>query len=343
MKKILIPLLGLTVVATLVTGQYNQGSYNIPGSGVATNVVNIFTTNQNIVLVNLTNSDTVGLSMSNSTAATTNLQQNSPSLRWAGNGFKTTATAGSQPVYFDSYVVPVQGAANPTALWTLGSNINGGALANLLTYGSDGSITMTGTGKILGPAQTVMNGVLSVRVNGLSAEGYNIGVGSGSLVFAGVETDGTGYANSFIMNSAGGYAFSSEVSDATLGGLRGAGDTIMLRRSAGIVGFQGIYTSNNVVCVGISSATNGFATYTNSAVASSAITFPASDANWTNTFGINITLYIDNSGVTGTTTSKNGQQIFSSLLGDVTLLFKPGDYFSTHYTVGTPTARWEPR
>lgn len=89
--------------------------------------------------------------------------------------------------------------------------------------------------------------------------------------------------------------------------------------------------------------TNGIASTLNSAKASTAITFPNTTVNWTNTLGTNIVLYINTAGVTGTTTSKNGQQIFSTLVGDMTLLFKPGDYFAVAYTVGTPTARWEPQ
>lgn len=87
----------------------------------------------------------------------------------------------------------------------------------------------------------------------------------------------------------------------------------------------------------------GFATLTNAAVAPASITFPATTVPWTNTFGINITLFIDNNTVTGTAVSLNGQQIFSGLTSDLPLAMKPGDYFSETYTVGTPTARWTPR
>jgi hypothetical protein len=82
---------------------------------------------------------------------------------------------------------------------------------------------------------------------------------------------------------------------------------------------------------------------TSNAVASASITFPNTTVNWTNPVNMPIILYIDNSGVTGSLVKKNGQQVFSSLVGDVTLHLKPGDYFSETYTVGTPSARWEPQ
>lgn len=97
------------------------------------------------------------------------------------------------------------------------------------------------------------------------------------------------------------------------------------------------------VFLGTTTATNGFITVTNSAQTLSAITFPLTTVKWTNNFGMNIVLYIDNSGVTGTSVSKNNQQIFSSLVGDMTICLKPGDYFAVAYTLGTPVARWEPQ
>jgi len=74
------------------------------------------------------------------------------------------------------------------------------------------------------------------------------------------------------------------------------------------------------------------------------ISFPNTTVNWTNLFGIPIVLYVDNTGVTGTVIKKNGQQIFGTVFAtDYSLEFKPLDYFSETYTVGTPTARMEPR
>lgn len=112
---------------------------------------------------------------------------------------------------------------------------------------------------------------------------------------------------------------------------------------SGKVGINIKAPSQTLDVLGNVRAANGFITVSNAAVAPASITFPSSTVPWTNTFGINIALYIENSGVTGSAISKNGQQIFSSLVGDTTLLFKPGDYFSETYTLGTPTARWEPR
>ena len=91
------------------------------------------------------------------------------------------------------------------------------------------------------------------------------------------------------------------------------------------------------------SATNGFVSSASNTLALTAISFPATTVNWTNTFGKNIMLFIDNTGVTGTAAYINGSQIFGSILPiDITIPLQPGEYFSETYTVGTPTAKWKP-
>jgi len=76
------------------------------------------------------------------------------------------------------------------------------------------------------------------------------------------------------------------------------------------------------------------------AVAPFAITFPATTVNWTNLTGGTITLFIDNTGVTGTATKLNGTTIYASTVLDVQLTLKPNDYFSETYTLGTPTGKF---
>lgn len=88
-----------------------------------------------------------GLQLENPTAAFSGLQQYSPSLRWVAQGFKTAATAGSQPVAFRQYVQPVQGVANPTANLLIDVSINNGAFTNLATFSSFG-LALTTQGAI---------------------------------------------------------------------------------------------------------------------------------------------------------------------------------------------------
>lgn len=78
----------------------------------------------------------------NTTAAAAGAQQYSGAIHQGGQGWKTNATAATQAVDFRSYVIPVQGAANPSGNWTLESSINGGAYANGLTYDTAGSMAL---------------------------------------------------------------------------------------------------------------------------------------------------------------------------------------------------------
>lgn len=77
-------------------------------------------------------------------------------------------------------------------------------------------------------------------------------------------------------------------------------------------------------------------------LAPSAITFPATTVNWTNTTGRTVSVFIDNSGVTGSATKINGTQVYSSLVGDIFFILQPNETFSETYTIGTPSGKIKP-
>ena len=85
--------------------------------------------------------DTSGTWLANNTAAAVGAQQVSPSTTWEGQGWKTTATAASQSVKFQAYVLPVQGSTAPSGTWNLQAAIAGGAYSNTLTVSSAGLLT----------------------------------------------------------------------------------------------------------------------------------------------------------------------------------------------------------
>lgn len=82
---------------------------------------------------------TDGLVLQNTTAAAAGAQQWSPRLHLIGQGWKTTATAGSQTVDWIAEVQPVQGAANPTSNLVFSTSVNGGAYAQILTLNTSGA------------------------------------------------------------------------------------------------------------------------------------------------------------------------------------------------------------
>lgn len=98
---------------------------------------------------------TDGLVMQNLTAAAAGAQQMSPRLRFDGFGYATDAGGSSQEVSFINELLPVQGAAAPTAnlLWKYA--VNGGAYSTQMALDSAGALTTAGgitTGNAIGLA-----------------------------------------------------------------------------------------------------------------------------------------------------------------------------------------------
>lgn len=113
-----------------------------------------------------------GAALINTTAATSVNQCSSPSMVWAGQGWKTNATAGSQPVEFRAFVLPAQGTANPTATWVLQSSINGAAWVDAISITHSGQISSnSGLIQNCGTTSTFIaaNGFLHFRANNFAA------------------------------------------------------------------------------------------------------------------------------------------------------------------------------
>jgi hypothetical protein len=89
----------------------------------------------------ITQTLTSGTWYQNNTAASASLQQISPSVVFEGQGWKTTATAASQSVRFQQYVLPVLAAAAPGGNFLIQVSINGGAFVTALTLSSGGLLT----------------------------------------------------------------------------------------------------------------------------------------------------------------------------------------------------------
>ncbi len=98
--------------------------------------------------IGVSQADVYGLTLSNTTAAAAGVQQYSPAIKWSGRGWKTNATAASQAVDFRAYVVPVQGAANPTGYLTFEAAINGGSYSEIFRADSAGALFIQGTKKV---------------------------------------------------------------------------------------------------------------------------------------------------------------------------------------------------
>jgi hypothetical protein len=111
-------------------------------------------------------SDAYGILLKNGTAAAAGAQQESPAIVFAGNGWKTTATAASQDVRFRLSTTPVQGTTAPTGLFTLENSINAGAYTTANTFSSIGTIGF-GANSGMGIGSTLANTTFSSGGGGM--------------------------------------------------------------------------------------------------------------------------------------------------------------------------------
>ncbi len=127
----------------------------------------------------ITQTNTSGLSLVNTTPATVGVQQISPAIRWTGQGWKTNATATSQAVEFQAYVLPVQGTANPTGVWKLQSSIDGGAYSDIFTVTSSGAVVSAGSLTVTGGLAA--NGGILAGVSGYGTSGQVLKSNGGGI------------------------------------------------------------------------------------------------------------------------------------------------------------------
>jgi len=120
------------------------GGWATTGATALTGAVDIQGTTTNTIKYSFpslgtTLTDGAGLWLQNTTAAASGLQQISPMLTLEGRGWKTNATAASQPVKTSTYVLPVQGTINPTLEHVIAGSINGAAYGNMARFVYDGT------------------------------------------------------------------------------------------------------------------------------------------------------------------------------------------------------------
>lgn len=128
---------GATTNYGLIVG--SPGERN--GFGILTPSANVDINNQAIGQTQL---NSLGLALTNNTAALVAAQQFSPAIRWHGSGWKTNATAGSQTVDFRAYVKPIQGGSAPSGQLRFDSSIAGGAYGLVFAIGNNGELAAGG-------------------------------------------------------------------------------------------------------------------------------------------------------------------------------------------------------
>jgi len=127
--------------------QYNNsGAFGGIGSATFDGTIPI-----TLTLTPASNTYATGLLLTDTTTApSTGNQQYSPSAIFHGSGWKTTATAGAQPVDMRLTLVPVQGVNSPTSFLEIGGQINNAGYTTLWKFVNDAA----SSGQLLGPADS---------------------------------------------------------------------------------------------------------------------------------------------------------------------------------------------
>lgn len=118
----------------------NSGEVGI-GTSTPSSKLDVTTTE-----LGVTQTTTSGLALVNTTDAAAGAQQISPAIRWRGNGWKTTATAASQPVDFRSYVYTYQGTSAPNGMLFFDAAVNDGSYTQRFGIGLSGDIYLSSGG-----------------------------------------------------------------------------------------------------------------------------------------------------------------------------------------------------
>jgi len=196
---------GINVTGTsVVTGSFTVSGGSSTLTVANSNTLNTFTT------TNVGTGTSGGTTFQNTTPAGAGAQQYSPIIRLIGRGWKTNATAESQPVEFAQQVIPIQGTSAPTGEWHLLRQINSGGYSTVLKVDSTGVITTTSH--------------LVVAANQVLAFGST----SGAQMFVSGETVGLSCGTNQTVQISGGRASGNANEDVVLrsGSTRNATDVV---------------------------------------------------------------------------------------------------------------------
>lgn len=130
-----------------------------------------------------------GITLTNATTASASNQMYSGALVFRGNGWKTVATAASQPVAIRMYQEPVQSSNNPIATLVIQSSLNNGAYGTIAQFRDNGgSRSLLMTDGVVGiPAVTFFND----NDTGFYRSGSNaLALVAGGSAIAGIDVNG---------------------------------------------------------------------------------------------------------------------------------------------------------
>lgn len=124
-----------TITGTNITG--------IPPSGV-TGVALVSNSTNTITLGTNSITPVTALTLGNNATATVGLQSATPALVLSSEGWKTSATAGSQRFDWRIHGLPIQGTSAPDGTLIFGTSVNGGAYVDAMHLYTEGAVKYRG-------------------------------------------------------------------------------------------------------------------------------------------------------------------------------------------------------
>jgi hypothetical protein len=157
------------------------GGWNVTGPTTLTGPVEITASSTNTLKfvannIGITQANGAGIWLVNNTPATAGgaaFQQNSPSLVLEGQGWKTNATAESQPVRYSFHVVSIEGSGNPGGRLTIGTSLNNAPYTRIMTI--EPSIFVINPDGVPLYFTTGLSGGVQLGSGGAGAEGTLMG------------------------------------------------------------------------------------------------------------------------------------------------------------------------
>lgn len=116
-----------------------------------------------------------GFKLFNTTSSSSGSQQFSQSIHWQGQGWKTNATAGSQPIDFRAYVQTYQGTSAPFGYLVFDAQVNNGG------YSSTLYLMQGGPGFVIGSSSSIGTQTYNFGPNTSFFAGVPLGVNGGGV------------------------------------------------------------------------------------------------------------------------------------------------------------------
>lgn len=214
--------------AVTVANVFNMSNMTVTGNIMSFPTYTVAGSGQTTIGINGNGTTSVnGLTLQNTTAATSSVQQWSPRLRWSGQGWSTTNTASYQ-IDWIAEVRPVSNTTAPNSVLGFSTQVNGGGYIPIMSI----SYLPNGNSLLTINASSGDNSNVVLQNNGTN-EWYMENNGGSSNAYVLLNSDGNGNQALLSMTQAGAMTVPGAIATPTVYGGSGASSTLTLTSTSG--------------------------------------------------------------------------------------------------------------